>query len=782
VSKKTIIAALLCLACHAALSQDYTFMWWADGWRGRAVEWNKTLHIQTDTYAAAIDVEGPRLPHLGLLTAAKPYAQAATDSNEVVRALPPADLGLSIEVDGIRYHCAGSASARDDEANFPIRIIESGRYVQRADILHVAFKRDNGAALAAEGRLELVATPHRLHLILEVLASEPLHNVDVRITLGQGPDRVEGHRHFDTLPLGETASAGVTWPEQPAPTPGLTVAVADKDAGPPLAVAYDAQRDWHYVDLPERQWDIAAEPDRLDRFPVRITNTSSSPQQCLLLFAFDKDAFQGITGMCPMLRDKAGSPTGIPVQISKNWHRHADRHFLYEGPWFHAFAEVPVEPGQKWEGEFAITYARWGGVPAASHAQLCLIGWGVNQLWDQAAIGSWGESITYDPDINLNRSMIDDVRPLMVTGMNGGQWEWTCNVGGGDFLVYINPAGKRQFLTRMRTAYLSQGPNLTDVVYAGITADGAIAARIEVSTPRCDDVNRAYHRMRYDVRKDAPFSRLAFYQVGADRYNDHAFTTMARGNADGLIEEWNVERGGCTYHKSGLACEGRAPWYSLHGGERNVHHTKGAWANRGMVVRAWKARLGGQDCPVPFAAVYGTEDGIPSANMELMPPPGMTELKAGDFVEAEVELLIVPMAAADYYGPNASLRADLEANGNTWRPIHRLAKGNDIDVEVRAGSLLRRYPPIVQVDDSSRAAFTIKGGVGYLPVTLTGLRAPSGYVLLHNGQPVNQEVHGNDFWQCDDEQAAGAWRHTCNVPLEAAGSEATLHEFVFRRK
>ncbi len=42
--------------------------------------------------------------------------------------------------------------------------------------------------------------------------------------------------------------------------------------------------------------------------------------------------------------------------------------------------------------EFDLTYGRWGGVPAASHAQLSLIGWGWNQLWEEAAIGSWGVS------------------------------------------------------------------------------------------------------------------------------------------------------------------------------------------------------------------------------------------------------------------------------------------------------------------------------------------------------------------------------------------------------
>ena len=417
---------------------------------------------------------------------------------------------------------------------------------------------DQGTKLDAEGRIELVATPRQLRLLFELMPRTELRDVEIVVELNQQDTPTAGKRHFDLIAAGERRAAGLAWPPDEAAVQGdgLTVMANDREGGAPLPVHRDELRGWHCVDLPERQWSIADEPDRLDRFPLRVTNESQHTRTCLVLFAFEGAAFQGITGMCPILRDREGVPTGIPVQISKNWHQQKDRRFLYEGPWFHAFAEVPVEAGKTWEGELAITYARWGGVPAASHAQLCLVGWGTNQLWDQAAIGSWGESITYDPDINLNRSMIDDVRPLMVTGMSGGQWEWTCNVGGGDFLAFFDAAGHRQFLTRMRTAYLSQGPNLTDVVYAGITADGSIAARIEVSTPRCDDVNRAYHRLRYDVLADTAFSRLAFYQLGADNYNDHTFKTLARGNAEGLVEEWQTEQGGRKYLRTGIEVRG----------------------------------------------------------------------------------------------------------------------------------------------------------------------------------------------------------------------------------
>ncbi len=777
--KKGLFTACVLMIAAPVFAEDYTFLWWSDGWRGRAAEWHKTLYVQTNNYGAAIEVEKPSLPHLGPIPNARPYLEAVTESNASVESLPPSDLRLSVLVGGVEYRCVAAAGEQKDEANFPVRIIESGRCVQRADILNLVFANEKKERIEGDGRLEIVAEASRLRFLLEFAPKQTMQDVEIVASVTQDGTRSEGKRRCDVMEAGKRVAACVVWPpEDSSDAPeGLRVEAQNAPDGSALPVEWDASRGWYYVDLPERQWNIAEEPDRLDRFPVRITNSSANSKSCLLLFAFDGEGFQGITGLCPILRDAHGIPTGIPVQISKNWHRHKDRRFLYDGPWFHAFAEIPVDVGQTWEGELAITYARWGGVPSASHAQLCLVGWGVNQLWDEAAIGSWGESITYDPDVNLNRSMFDDVRPLMVTGMNGGRWEWTCNVGGGDFLVYFDANGKRQFLTRVRTAYACQGPNLTDVLYGGLTADGAIATRIEVSSPRCDDVNRAYHHIRYDVVADTPFSRLAFYQLGADHYNDHTFTAMARGNADGLVEEWTAERGGKRYLKTGLVCEGRAPWVSLHGGQRNEHHPKGAWANRGLIVRSWNARLDGRDAPIPYAAVFGTENGIPSANVELAPPPGIQALKKGDFVEADVELVIVPTREEDYYGPNEALRADLKEHADTWEPVRRLARGNAFDVRVTKGSLRKAYPPVVAVDADQQAEFELTEGLGYVPITIAGLKSSRPPAFLCDGKPVDQTCHGNDYWQAFFDAPSGSYSITYNVDLDSQNDTPAVHRF-----
>jgi hypothetical protein len=783
-----LLIPLLIAAAAWMPQDDYSFMWWANGWDRPPSEGARVLCVQTNHYGVVVDAKAPNILHFGPIHAAAPYAEAALQDNQSVFGLPKAALELSVTSGGTVYRCVAAARDETDRMTFPIRLIDSGRFVQRIDIHQLVFKNDAGESLNADGRLELVAWPDRLALTLEVAPREKLGGGSLDIRLRTDAGECAATQARDTFQPNRAHQAVLTWrADGDTDAPPVEVRVSDmREADAALPVRFDSSLGCHVVDLPERNWNIAAEPDRLDRFGLKLVNTSAEPATCRLLFTLE-DSFPGVTGLSPMLRDSEGNPTGIPVQISKNWHRQEDKRLLYEGPWFHGYTMLTLPPGETRTGEFDIAYARWGGVPAVSHAQLCLIGWGTNQRWDQVAIGSWGESICYDPDINLERSMIDDVRPLMVTSMGASQakWGWTCNVGGGDFLVYEDKEGTRQPLVDMRAAYLAYGPNLTRAVYAGTTADGNIRARIEVSSPRCDDINRSYHRIRYDVLKSTPFKRLAFYQVGADRYNDHQFGRIALGNAaDGLIEEWDCPQGGRMYHRTAMPCEGPMPWFSLHEGQRNAHHPHGAWANRGLVVRSWRARLFGQDVPVPHAWVYGTDNGVPSANVELGPPDGTDTLQPGDFVEADVEFIVLPQHACDYYGPNEALRSHLVEHGNAWQPVHRQSVGNDLRVDVSRGELTRPYPIEIAVDDEDTAEFEVTGGIGYVPMAFTGLWHHSGHTLCRKedgrNTPIDQSVHGNDFWQTDWDPRSRSWSVTYNVSLDSPGDQRQSRHFVFQ--
>ncbi len=388
------------------------------------------------------------------------------------------------------------------------------------------------------------------------------------------------------------------------------------------------------------------------------------------------------------------------------------------------------------------------------------------------------------------RSMIDDVRPLMVHGMKQDEpvkWTWTNNVGGGDFLVYVDQDGVRQWNSRMRTRFRRYGPNLTEATYAGHSHDGKIDIQCTVSLYRTDDIVRGIYHFRYDVREPVDFQRLALFQMGSDHYNDHTFNKIAYGNEDGLLEEWEPERGRWRYSRTGIACPGRVPWWSLHDAVSRDESKSGAWANRGLIVRSWNARMEGKPSQTPYAAIYGTEDGgFRSALVELSLPPETKQLQPGDFVEAEAEQVVMPQYAKDYYGPNKQLSAALSKDENTWRMIHREAIGNSLVISATRGTIEKTYPIRVRVDRKGCAEIAVQGGLGYVPFTFTGVQTWKGFILEEkNGSEwkrIDQSVHGNDFWQTDYDPVSKQWEITYTIPLDTKNDQTVTRSLRFVSK
>jgi hypothetical protein len=575
-------------------------------------------------------------------------------------------------------------------------------------------------------------------------------------------------------------------PSEPAST--VNVQASELTSGDARPVNYDATRGWHRVSLDGIEPILPPggkekQNDAIERVKLVLANPTDREQIARLLFEKTSGGFRqrigaAVTGVSAMLRDMDGQPTGIPVQLSKNWHTRPEGD-VYSGLWFHGLSQVRLPPKAKVELELTLAYGHWGGVAAASHAQLCLIGWGSNQLWDQSALGSWGESICYEPDQAQAQAGILDVRPVMVRSVNNdAQWGWTNNVGGGDFYRLFDPAAKRVFPGRMRTTYARHGPCLTEVTYAGRTGE-TLEHSATVSLARTDDMVRGIYRLRLDVKKETAFSRFVIFQIGGDTYSYTSERRMALGNENGLVREWDTQWGGDQYKTEPAECKGRIPWISLH--EAKENGKGGAMANRGIIIRKWKAVLGGKEA-APWAAERGVKA---TSTIDIIPPPGVRQFLPGDFVEATIEHVIVPQFAKDYYGPNASLRAALEKDQNTWKMIQREAVGYDRQVTERQGTVERLWPAVhIRADQNGRAEFSLTGGLSHVPVTIADLkdfRRP----LLEFCNPdgawtkVDQSVHGNDFWQTDYEAASKTWALTFNVPCETPGDARVAREYRF---
>ena len=547
--------------------------------------------------------------------------------------------------------------------------------------------------------------------------------------------------------------------------PGSKVVVKAGDR----PVTFDSSLGWHRINLDGVQPEGEGN-DVLERIQFQVSNSTGREEIARLMFEKTAGGFRHrtgspITGISAILRDAHGNPTGIPVQLSKNWHNDPSGG-VYAGQWFHGITQLRLPPGARYDLELTLAYGHWGGVAAASHAQLSLIGWGGNSLWEQSAMGAWGESICYDPDQAQASATITDVRPMMVTGMGNRQkWGWTQNMGGGDFFRFFDVKGNRVAHKAMRTRHHKYGPCLTEVTYAGKIQNG-LKHQMTVSLGRTDDLVRGTYRIRLDVDEATDFSRFVIFQVGSDTYNFTREHKFAVGDETGLTKEWDATWGGDLYQTAPMKLAGNHSWVSMHDGESRDAEKGGAAANRGFVIREWKARIGGKEA-APWIAERGvTRHRTESSIIDLVPPPGVTRLEKGDFVEATIVHLMMPQKAEDYYGPNGALRHALNKDANSWQMIQREAGQNTREVEVTVGTLERTFPDVRVESAGDRAVLTLKKGLAYVPVTFTGLSSASGFDLHVDGKALDQSVHGNDFWQTDFDAESKSWSRTYNVPFD----------------
>ena len=738
-------------------------MWWTEGppqyLSMKGPPPSPVLCLRSGEIGLLLDTKSLRLLHAGRFATEQAKDAALEAGTKALLALAALNLELSVVCAGKTFTCAGRGPEPKDEFFQPVRFVETGRFFQRVRIEGLQFVSADGTRLEAGGSLEIALWPDRLSVSLELENQDTLREGELSISAA-------GRRVSVSLAKSRRATLQLFGREPETPLPQI-----EADSG--LEVSFDPTLGCHIVRLPEKPWSNARGTyypeehlDRLDRWRLTLRNDAKRETVARLMFVQEKHL--PITGFTPMLCDADGTPSGLPVQISKTWHQQAEKgHIAHEGPWFHGCAIVPLPAKSRRESLFQMAYARYGGVPAASHAQLSLIGWGHNQFWDEAAIGSFGESICYEPGRVQRRCFIDDMRPLMTLPAEGGKpWGWAENSGGGDFLVWLDEQGAYRGFRATRADYRAQGPCRTDVRYLEETAGGEIAARVDVSITRSDDYVRAFHRLRYDVTQPVRFQRLAFFQLGADFYNDTPARRVAIGDIQGMREEWTPPGAQGAFDRRAVALAGAQPWVSIHGLDRATLGKGGAAASRGLVIRSWRALLGGEPNATPHVSTFCNEWGQRNFKtvIDLAPPLEVTALQPGDYVEAEVEIVVFPADAKSYYGSNEPFREALISDADTWRLVQREAAGNALRVEARRGTVIRSFPLVVAVDAGECVQADVQGGVGWLPLTFTGLASHRGYELRVNDRAFTQAIHGNDYWQTDYDPSTSKWSQTFNVP------------------
>ena len=825
--------------------RDYGFWHWPGN--HRPVEtWpivETTMHFRTGHYAFTFDEATGNLGHMGALTDAPDAESAQALPAELLEELPSASLRFEAGT-GEQRTVANSFLGADSDTTIRVRLTDAGRFMNHVEIPTVGYGDDT-----YQGRLEIASMPR--HVVFSHTVSSSAWTVEApsvaRVVLDgellEGLGNVEWLEERRALQLTDdagdgwvlvvygtatlTLERGAVVAEQrgqvgpnaqltasllAAPTSALGVAELamyldpasvgvsytlldrlGRDVGD-WPVPWDPRRGAFQVPLRTLRRAGAAGGARYDLPGYhnwygrhRITVDTGGVEVAVPLAMDGGGGISWyITGGAPLLRDAGGDPLGTHVQISKNWH---------DPPaWYHLYAYPTFRGSGPHELELTVASSRWGAdAYAAAHAQLSLIGWrSAGGHWDESSLGAFGESITYDPDVTLGRAMVDDVRPMLVLAQT--KWLWTGNVGGADFLRY-RTAAEPYWLRRLasvRSHYAANGPNLTDVVYAGVTTDGRIRATIRTQLGRTDDLVRVYYHLEYTFLEDVTYDRLAFFQMAADRYGDNGFTRYAYGNADGVTVDAAVPNHQTTGYADpedrGIPLTGQAPWVMLYANTWDQGPLPENLANVGFVVRSFRAEIGETVLTTPHINLHRTNNGNSQVAFELGLPHeegspwcgdpcnGQTRfVPAGSRVSATVEYVVPPSNKALYYGASDHLLALPDALYDDPAMMIALAEGNRLEVEATVGSVRRGQPvEIDAVSDAVAAEFTLSGGLGHVPVTFHGLNRHDGWsMFVRSGEtwaPLDQSVQGKDHWQARFEPLDGTYSLTFNVPNRATQS------------
>lgn len=831
---------------------DYTYMWWKDGFN----KGDKEMLFQTGRYGLSVQTVSGEINRLGRITAPARAEEVMRADNSAVLSLPGCSSQFAVRING-EYTPAEGLDFIDQDAQAVSRILESGVSVQRMDVMYYRF---NSSPL--KGRLECAAFPRHLAISLWLYVPDQQtmlqtgRSADVRFSLkldglapaGQLGDitlvkanaqeyafvssaharTAQNEIIFETqveLKAGTFNGFSILYAPSLEDARALTaqrsaqLSAIDQHTGRELEVSYDS-RGYFCVDVSgltppgQEQFNNEEARKRYEQVKLSLNNPSSLELLLPVCFKKEKENYP-ITGLCPFIRDEEGYPTGIAVQLSKNWHKlnsnpeagyfyapenHPKR--FWEGPWLHAYALFKLPAGRKKNYLYNCTFASWGGAFASSHAQLCLAGWGGNyQQWESSAIGSFGESFCYDPETAHGRAFIDDIRPLLVYKLNDPEkprYNWTgCN-GGGNFLVY-EKEGARVPLKRVRSYFKKQGPNLCEVLYTAVTSDESIALELTAFLPRTDDCSRAMHSFKYTFLKDAPFTRLAFYQLGADGYNDNIYRTMAIGNDCGPI---SFAIGGQTFSGEFEPPLSDKDEYSLTGGEmqrisvpgrglfigffkaepqKTNFCKEGPVANRFINLLDYSATINGAVSKKPAVNLRVTHDyGIPCIAAELAPEKEAGSIiKAGSVICGTVEYVNLPVKKEYYYGPSRVLRAVPSQEFNTFRLAHRVSLAGRYQCRAIKGTLTRSYPITIEADSAQQAHIIIEGGFSYVPLVFTGLDSYRNYALEQltpeGWRRVDQSVYGKDYWQCAYD--AGRDKYELIFNVEHCGEPASEYQY-----
>lgn len=554
---------------------------------------------------------------------------------------------------------------------------------------------------------------------------------------------------------------------------------------------FDKDEGIHYLDITRYAMGYVhcQHVDRLQNIELTLQNTTNYVKRVRLCFQQIPNI--NVVGFNSLIRNDNGDPSGFPLQVSKNWHTSTNQ--LYSGEWIREYTEIIVPPNTNLNIDYSRTGAKWGETYSVSSHQLSVVGAGIPKGgWLEAALGSFGESITHSPDYAYGNSNVCDYRPFLVTNQNyqgtSTQCNWTGNVGGMDMWVYLNNFYQRIYQSEVKTRFQRYSPNLTETSVSAITSDKKLKLDYSFFLNRSDDYLRVFYKIKIKALQNTAFKRFDIFQLGSDNYNYHKGRSLFYGNQNGTIGQFAPTNDGSNnYTTSAFSLPGNDPWIWAGDGINTFGHGGlNIDTNNGMIIRSYKARIAGQTANTPYFRERSSSQGFSGPTGQnptsycLVTPPGVNSFFAGDSIELIVETVILPKQAGDYYGPNTNFDAALAAHGNSVGLFLREVQGNQVNLNSTTHTVDQTYPYSVTTINNE-ALVKMTGGKSYVPLIFKGLTEVSDPKLWKSDgsncwQQVDQSVHGKDFWQADYQARSGTFDLVYNVnqdhPLDAT---ATFH-------
>lgn len=813
---------------------DYALMWWGYGLDASSID--RKMFVRTGHYGLSVNERNGMIGYIGGVEE-KSQDEVFEGGNEEIEALPKITGSLLINADGRESKVYASSYYHSDafpmssdlmegaNKNNALRIISSGKLLQRFDVFQLLYKENDDF----RARTEYAAVADYFTFTYDVQPqTETVSQVTLSAVFDMGDEYSDvseirknkayiltakngqsiafialenGNENVSVKDGCVTVSAEVSVKEKKwnglsvAVMPGFeitaekaekyyasrNVEISAENTEPvntgAAKISYDKIIGMHTVGMPDSSdfTDYSVEKNRTayERTPFTVTNDSD--YDVCVPVCFGKplvfpNANYGLWGLTPMLFDgETNEPAGIYVQYARNPHNYTSyRSVLYGACWTECYTYVKVPAHQSVSYDFVCSFSQWGETYGTSIAQMCLVGWGGNQWWFSASYGSkssYGETFGFDPERGCQRSLIDDTTPFQFDGLGAG---------GGDWLHLEDENGNYVKINKTKTVVRTVGPCVSEMDVSGFTEDGNVRCEMNVILSRSDDYATMINKVTYTFLEDTEFSRLALWQLGADNYNGTKIGSIAYGTGKKVTETLDsailAEKTDARTYAKQLISAPVGTWVCQYD---FTDDSGKAIGNKGMVIRDFSAKIGRKTYGEPTVSFYVTDNIVKTLNSELTLPEKVQRkgvIPKESTITFTVEYVSMPSDKSLYTGTSEYVLSHAEEDFKDYSLMMDYAIDGEIGVSVSKGELTGEYPTRIKCacETGVVCEFTLSGGATYVPVTIHGLNSYSGYRLykvLEDGSDeiVDQSVKGNDYWQCYYDAENGYYELSFNV-------------------